>query len=81
MKLDIFVLLDLHAFVSMVSQICFQISVFLIELCLNVGVFCFRNLSHSKRYVAGSLAGVTSVIMTYPLDMARARMAVTSKQA
>ncbi|KAK2177719.1 hypothetical protein NP493_583g02033 [Ridgeia piscesae] len=41
----------------------------------------YRSLPHGKRYVAGSLAGVTSVIMTYPLDMARARMAVTSKQA
>uniref|UniRef100_A0A2P2I5H9 Mitochondrial coenzyme A transporter SLC25A42-like n=1 Tax=Hirondellea gigas TaxID=1518452 RepID=A0A2P2I5H9_9CRUS len=31
-----------------------------------------------KRFVAGSLAGVTSQFLTYPLDLARARMAVTS---
>jgi solute carrier family 25 protein 42 len=29
--------------------------------------------------VAGSLAGVTSATITYPLDLARARMAVTNK--
>lgn len=32
-----------------------------------------------NRLVAGSLAGVTSQSLTYPLDMARARMAVTQK--
>lgn len=32
-----------------------------------------------KRLLAGSLAGVTSQSMTYPLDLARARMAVTQK--
>ncbi|XP_015112290.1 mitochondrial coenzyme A transporter SLC25A42 isoform X2 [Diachasma alloeum] len=32
-----------------------------------------------NRLVAGSLAGVTSQTLTYPLDMARARMAVTQK--
>lgn len=32
-----------------------------------------------RRAVAGSLAGVTSVSLTYPLDVARARMAVTPK--
>lgn len=31
------------------------------------------------RFVAGSLAGMTSVAITYPLDMVRARMAVTYK--
>lgn len=31
------------------------------------------------RFLAGSLAGVTSQFLTYPLDMARARMAVTHK--
>ncbi|MCL4126102.1 UNVERIFIED_CONTAM: hypothetical protein GTU68_048401 [Idotea baltica] len=31
------------------------------------------------RFVAGALAGVTSQALTYPLDMARARMAVTPK--
>lgn len=38
-----------------------------------------RNLPPLKRYVAGSLAGVTASSLTYPLDMARARMAVTNK--
>ncbi|XP_054263563.1 mitochondrial coenzyme A transporter SLC25A42 isoform X2 [Macrosteles quadrilineatus] len=32
-----------------------------------------------KRYLAGSLAGVTSQSLTYPLDLARARMAITQK--
>lgn len=32
-----------------------------------------------KRFMAGSLAGITSQSMTYPLDLARARMAVTDK--
>lgn len=31
------------------------------------------------RFLAGSLAGVTSQTLTYPLDMARARMAVTPR--
>lgn len=33
----------------------------------------------SKRFLAGSLAGVTSQFLTYPLDLARARMAVTPR--
>ncbi|XP_028172598.1 mitochondrial coenzyme A transporter SLC25A42 [Ostrinia furnacalis] len=33
-----------------------------------------------KHLIAGSLAGVTSQSLTYPLDMARARMAVTNAQ-
>ena len=32
-----------------------------------------------KRYIAGSLAGVTASSVVYPLDVARARMAVTEK--
>lgn len=34
---------------------------------------------HARRFLAGSLAGVVSVTVTYPLDLARARMAITDK--
>lgn len=33
----------------------------------------------AQRFVAGSLAGVTAQSLTYPLDLARARMAVTDR--
>jgi len=32
-----------------------------------------------RRFISGSLAGATSATLTYPLDLARARMAVTNK--
>lgn len=38
-----------------------------------------QKTSSWKGLLAGSLAGVTSQSMTYPLDLARARMAVTQK--
>lgn len=41
----------------------------------------FISISQSpgKQLLAGSLAGATSQSLTYPLDLARARMAVTHK--
>jgi len=38
-----------------------------------------NHLPPMKRWVAGALAGLTASSLTYPLDMARARMAVTEK--
>ncbi|XP_077869458.1 mitochondrial coenzyme A transporter SLC25A42-like [Saccoglossus kowalevskii] len=39
-----------------------------------------KALDPLPRFVAGSLAGATAVSFTYPLDLARARMAVTQKE-
>ncbi|KAI8786068.1 mitochondrial coenzyme A transporter SLC25A42 [Biomphalaria glabrata] len=39
-----------------------------------------KHLPPHLRFLAGSLAGVTSVAFTYPLDLCRARMAVTPKE-
>ncbi|KAK3095684.1 hypothetical protein FSP39_017568 [Pinctada imbricata] len=38
-----------------------------------------QHLPHHLRFLAGALAGVTSSAATYPLDLVRARMAVTAK--
>ncbi|XP_078527277.1 mitochondrial coenzyme A transporter SLC25A42 isoform X3 [Lissotriton helveticus] len=37
-------------------------------------------LTPLPRFIAGSLAGTTATMLTYPLDMVRARMAVTPKE-
>ncbi|KAG7238997.1 hypothetical protein INR49_030262 [Caranx melampygus] len=38
------------------------------------------NTTSFPRFLAGSLAGTTAAMLTYPLDMVRARMAVTAKE-
>lgn len=40
---------------------------------------CYVFSTKWRRFMAGSLAGITSQSLTYPLDLARARMAVTDK--
>ena len=47
---------------------------------LSLFLVCCRALPPFPRFVAGSLAGATAVLLTYPLDMVRARMAVTAKE-
>jgi hypothetical protein len=47
-------------------------------VCLKL--FCSIRTSPHMRFLAGSLAGITSQSLTYPLDLARARMAVTHKE-
>ena len=46
-----------------------------------MGLNCFfprkRKTNPGRSFIAGSLAGVVSTTATYPLDLARARMAVT----
>ncbi|NXQ31312.1 S2542 protein, partial [Alaudala cheleensis] len=39
-----------------------------------------KALTPFPRFIAGSLAGTTAAMVTYPLDMVRARMAVTPKE-
>ncbi|XP_061681116.1 mitochondrial coenzyme A transporter SLC25A42-like [Syngnathoides biaculeatus] len=39
-----------------------------------------KDLPPLPRFLAGSLAGTTAAMLTYPLDMVRARMAVTAKE-
>uniref|UniRef100_A0A8D2MDH5 Solute carrier family 25 member 42 n=1 Tax=Zonotrichia albicollis TaxID=44394 RepID=A0A8D2MDH5_ZONAL len=40
----------------------------------------YKALTPFPRFIAGSLAGTTAAMLTYPLDMVRARMAVTPKE-
>lgn len=47
---------------------------------LHVDTGVSKKNEKQRRFLAGSLAGITSQSLTYPLDLARARMAVTQKQ-
>lgn len=46
---------------------------------MNRELILFCRKTPQKQFLAGSLAGMTSQSLTYPLDFARARMAVTHK--
>lgn len=49
----------------------------LIEIFNKLTLISYR--TKFRRFLAGSLAGIFSQSCTYPLDLARARMAVTDK--
>ena len=46
---------------------------------LIINFFVHSVLPPARRFFAGSIAGVTAVALTYPLDMVRARLAVSRK--
>jgi len=46
---------------------------------IEISSFRIFRKTPGRRFISGSLAGVTSATITYPLDLARARMAVTNK--
>ncbi|NWU11691.1 S2542 protein, partial [Cephalopterus ornatus] len=58
------------------SPECFPVQM----MCLVCSVPPCRALTPFPRFIAGSLAGTTAAMVTYPLDMVRARMAVTPKE-
>jgi len=47
----------------------------------NKALLIYRYLPPLERFLAGSFAGVSATSATYPLDLVRARMAVTHKDA
>lgn len=59
---------------------------FLLSVCVGLCVYKFvhlflcRKANPHRSFVAGSLAGVVSTAATYPLDLARARMAVSQRE-
>lgn len=52
---------------------------FIIWLLFILLYFIFFRNNGGLKFLSGSLAGVTSQTLTYPLDLARARMAVSTK--